>query len=153
MRVHVSGNRFAQGPDGVWPEGAREFIEQSVQQGDPRIPDGWNYNPVQGVFPDMHAATVKDLLPVIYTVRQKKIEAVEWAVNRHQREMCLSISTTLSNDEFLDLQGYIQALCDLPATLSPDTVVAKGDVFSGLPWPTLPQPVLLKVAKKTGGWL
>jgi hypothetical protein len=62
-------------------------------------------------------------------IRDRMISMIEWRKERHRDELELSLSTTLSNQQYLDLLAYIQNLRECLDGLSDP---------SELEWPSKP---------------
>lgn len=86
---------------------------------------------------EAHAAlSERDLLFLsLRCARDIRIAAVSWMRERHTDELLLGKNTTLTEQQYLSVIGYIQELRDLPAQ--------EGAPFDGggeqTPWPTPPK--------------
>lgn len=72
--------------------------------------------------------TDDELLNILRMERNSKITRLDWLVLRHQEQIALSVTPTLSAQEYQDLLAYKQSLRDFPETANVRNPV----------WPTPP---------------
>lgn len=123
-----------------------------TQEGRAQLPEGVIFDPVRGLVTGCADTTVEASIQSIYHIRRLKIESVQWAVERHQRQLRLGKPTTISEAELRQLDEYVEALCAFADELDPDGVVARGDALNGLAWPQLAEQLQVKVTRRDGGF-
>ena len=64
--------------------------------------------------------------------RNQKLGELDWIVQRHQEQLALNISTTLTNEQYIAVLVYKQQLRDLTNTYSKTTPTEQ------VTWPTNP---------------
>lgn len=77
---------------------------------------------------------VADNIAMIRSVRNDRINAVEWAIQRHAQEQYLGSRTTLREKDYRALLVYIQQLRDVTDTFD---LTAPFTSINDLPWPEL----------------
>lgn len=78
--------------------------------------------------------TIGQRLGGIRDVRNRRIEEVRWAIQRHQDQVTLGVRPVLSDEQYRYVLTYIQELRDFTETLDYD---AEFPGIMALPWPTL----------------
>lgn len=129
-----------------------ELHNLNTAEGRKHLPEGWSFDPVKGIVELAADVSVESVIGEIRSLRRIKIESVTWAVDRHLRQVRLGKSTTLTPQEFVALETYIEALCDFTEVLEPDQLVRRGDVVNGLDWPQAPETLLPKIMRRDGGF-
>lgn len=102
------------------PELEKQILEYIDQNGEDSIKDLVFNESDFTVSVNETAKTERETseaLDRLRSVRDQKIRDVDWLILRHQRENRLNYDTTLSETQIAELDNYIDALCDLPATV------------------------------------
>jgi len=101
-----------------WPEDAKEypvgvFHETVLYRPIDKIlaPDA-DGNPVLIDRPD---PTTEELAAQARAVRDAKLDETGWMIERHHEQLAANIATTLTEEQYVALLGYRQALRDVPA--------------------------------------
>lgn len=86
--------------------------------------------------------TLDDKLHLIREERNRRINAVYWAIQRHRDQLELEEHTTLSNAQYKDLLVYVQSLRDITGELD---LGSEWRGIRAITWPQLNINVVVKV--------
>jgi hypothetical protein len=92
--------------------------------------------------------TIGQRLGEIRDVRNRRIEEVRWAIQRHRDQVELGVRTTLSDEQYRQVLAYVDALRNITEVLDYD---AEFTGIADLPWPTLDVNTINKVLYRPSG--
>lgn len=113
-------------PDVTWKDGvvnahSLSTIAKTYQSSEP-FPTQEEFDAFWDGYQVTHWLNTK-----VRPIRDAKMDAFEWRISRHHREIALGIDPT---DDLNALHAYMQALADFPSTLT--------EITASIPWPEEP---------------
>lgn len=134
--LYIEDHRRAMDRDGTISGGTPYWLPAEGDKNGSRARYMTELGPLPGgAVTSEPAATTIELLERLRAQRDYKIANMLWVRERHADELMLGKTTTLTEQQYLEVLAYIQALRDLPAQ--------EGAPFDGggdeTPWPTKPE--------------